>query len=224
MFKPLSTAYLAELLRYLQIGQGLALFKESTILNSFKSTGISLPNPDPILNRFTYNQESGNSSLSGLSDYDWRKMDRLAKKLSHSVYYLSVQNELLRHEIDRIKQVLATKQKQTAELRKAAKLYKEKIQQEKHTAREAAKEAREKERAKKAAQRAAQKSARNAEKALQLSQKGKRKASQPSLQSRKRQKRVVDAADATEVLEGASAAPTISTRHGRNVNHPNRYR
>ncbi|KAF1999364.1 hypothetical protein P154DRAFT_401375, partial [Amniculicola lignicola CBS 123094] len=124
---------------------------------------------------------------------DWRKIDRLvrsavkdqssqeAKKLSHSVHHLSVQNELLRHEIDGIKQVLATKQKrkkkgkaldlqqreeyhggavfwsprkireahvrqsireqeekeqqlqkaETAELRKAAKLYKEKIQQEK---------------------------------------------------------------------------------------------
>ena len=53
-----------------------------------------------------------------------------------------------------------------AELKKAAKLYKEKIRQEKRVAREAARKEKEKERAEKAAQRAAQKSARNAEKAL----------------------------------------------------------
>ncbi|KAF1973979.1 hypothetical protein BU23DRAFT_579960 [Bimuria novae-zelandiae CBS 107.79] len=68
MFKPLLTAYLAELLRYLYRSQGLASitkgdffplfwnawkasFKESTILSSFRATGISPPDPDPILNR-----------------------------------------------------------------------------------------------------------------------------------------------------------------------------
>lgn len=71
MFKPLSSAYSAELTRYLHSSQGLAsitksdffpLFwsawkaslKESTILTSFESTGISPPNPTPILNRFAY--------------------------------------------------------------------------------------------------------------------------------------------------------------------------
>ena len=60
-------------------------------------------------------------------------------------------------------------------------------------AREAAKVAREKERAEKAAERAREKEARDAAKALQSAQKGKRMASQPSIQSNKRQKRVVDA-------------------------------
>ena len=112
---------------------------------------------------------------------------------------------------------------ETAELKKAAKLYKEKIQQEKRIAREVAKEAKEKDRAKKAAQRAAQKSARDAEKALQLSQNGKRKALQTSLPRKKRQKRVVDASDINEALEGASAALTRSTRRGRSVRLPDRY-
>ena len=61
---------------------------------------------------------------------------------------------------------------ETAELRKAAKLYKEKIAQEKRMAREAAKVAREKERAEKAAERARKKEARNAAKVLQSIQKG----------------------------------------------------
>ncbi|KAF1971585.1 hypothetical protein BU23DRAFT_646054, partial [Bimuria novae-zelandiae CBS 107.79] len=87
IFKPLLTAYSAELSRYLYRSQGLASitkgdffplfwnawkasFKESTILSSFRATGISPPNPDPILNRFTQDQESGNSSSSGLSNHD----------------------------------------------------------------------------------------------------------------------------------------------------------
>ena len=55
---------------------------------------------------------------------------------------------------------------ETAELKKAAKLYKEKIAQEKRVAREAAKVAREEERAKKAAERARKKEARNTAKAI----------------------------------------------------------
>jgi hypothetical protein len=69
MFKPLSTAYSAELSKYLHKSQGLVpinkgdffplfwkawetSFKESTILKAFKATGILPPNPNPILNRF----------------------------------------------------------------------------------------------------------------------------------------------------------------------------
>ncbi|KAF1969455.1 hypothetical protein BU23DRAFT_477039, partial [Bimuria novae-zelandiae CBS 107.79] len=53
-------------------------FKELTILSSFRATGISPPNPNPILDRFAQDQESGDNSSSGLSDHDWRKIDRLA--------------------------------------------------------------------------------------------------------------------------------------------------
>ncbi|KAF1964916.1 hypothetical protein BU23DRAFT_593931 [Bimuria novae-zelandiae CBS 107.79] len=180
MFKPLLTAYLAELSRYLYRSQGLASitkddffplfwnawkasFKESTILSSFRATGISPPDPNPILDRFAQDQESGDNSSLGLSDHDWRKIDRLVRSA------------------------------------------------EKRNAREAAKKAKEKERAEKAAQRAAQKSARDAEKALQLSQ-------------RKRPKRVVNATDVGEASEGASAAPSKSTRSGRDVKLPDRFK
>jgi hypothetical protein len=303
MFKPLAAAYSAELSEYLHRSHGLASitkgdffplfwkaweasFRESTILSSFRATGISPPDPDPILDRFTHKEESGNSSSSGLSDHDWRKMDRLiqsavkdqgsqdTKKLRQSLHHVSVQNELLKHEIDGLKEALSIKKKrkkkgraldlqqrkeyhggavfwsprkirearvrqsireqeekehqlqkaETAELKKAAKLYQEKIQQEKRAVREAAKKAKAEERAEKATQRKAQKATCNAEKALQLSQRGKRKASQPSLQNSKRQRRGVNALDVREASEGASSTPAISTRCGRNVKLPDRYR
>ncbi|OAG09418.1 uncharacterized protein CC84DRAFT_1083219 [Paraphaeosphaeria sporulosa] len=263
MFKPLSTAYSEELSAYLHRSQGLASitkgdffplfwnawntsFKESTILSSFKSTGISPLDPSPILDRFTQDQEeSGDSSLSRLNDHDWRKLDRLVRsaakdqssrdtqKLRLSLHHLSVQNELLHHEIDGLRQALSIMEQEdneeqlqkaeTAELKKAAKLCKEKIRQERRAARDAAREAKEKERAEKAAQRAAQQSTRNAEKALQSSQKGKRKISQLSLQTRKRHKCAGDALAIREASEGASAAQTKTTRHGRNVKLPDRY-
>ncbi|KAF1971333.1 hypothetical protein BU23DRAFT_471486, partial [Bimuria novae-zelandiae CBS 107.79] len=102
-------------------------------------------------------------------------------------------------------------------LRKAAKLCKKKIIEEKRVAREAAKVAREKERAEKAAERAREKEARDAAKALQSAQKGKRKASQPSTQSNKRQKRVVNAVLTADALGAALVALTKTTRRGRNV-------
>jgi hypothetical protein len=66
------------------------------------------------------------------------------------------------------------------ELKAAAKLYKEKIAEEKRVAREAAKVLKEKARAEKAAKRAARMEAQNTNKSLQTSQVGKRKASQAS--------------------------------------------
>ncbi|OAG04339.1 uncharacterized protein CC84DRAFT_1187448 [Paraphaeosphaeria sporulosa] len=89
-----------------------ASFKESTILSSFKVSGISPPDPQPVLDRFTRSQESRESSLSSLSDHNWRKVDRLIRfKLRQSLHHLSVQNELLHHDIDGLRQALATKKK-----------------------------------------------------------------------------------------------------------------
>jgi len=307
LFKPLSSAYSAELTTHLQKSQGLlpikkgdffplfwkawmSSFKEETILKSFKATGISPFDPEVILQRFNDTtldeQVSRESSTSALSGSDWRKLDRLvrsavedqsskdAQKLSRSLHHISVQNELLRHEINGLKEALLVKKRhkkkgkpldlqqrqeyhggavfwsprkvrearvrqsvkeqeekerrlqkaETAKLRKAAKLYKEKIVEEKRVAREAAKVAREKERAEKAAERAREKEARDAAKALQSAQKGKRMASQPSIQSNKRQKRVVDAVLTTDASGAASAAPTKTTRRGRNVKLPCKYK
>lgn len=306
LFKPLSSAYSAELTTYLQKSQGLvpikkgdffplfwkawiSSFQEEIILKSFEATSISPFNPEVILKRFTKTtqdkQGSRESSTSVLSGSDWRKLDRLvrsvvegqssknAQKLSHSFHHISVQNELLRYEINGLKEALLAKEKykkkskpldlqqrqeyhggavfwsprkvrearvrqsmkeqeekerqlqkaETAELRKAAKLCKERIAEEKRVAQEAAKVAREKERAEMAAERARQKEAYNAEKAPRSTQKGKRKASQPSIQSNKRQKRVVDAVATEEASGAASAAPTKTTRRGRNVKLPSKY-
>ncbi|KAF1969603.1 hypothetical protein BU23DRAFT_476170, partial [Bimuria novae-zelandiae CBS 107.79] len=52
----------------------------------------------------------------------------------------------------------------------------------------------------------------------------KRKASQPSPQSRKRQKRVINATDVREALKGASAALTKSTRSSRDVKLLDRFK
>ena len=94
-------------------------FTKETILKSFEATGIAPLNPNVILDRFTRNaseaSDSRESSVSILSGEDWRKIERLikstvkdqsskdAKKLSRSLYHISVQNELLHHEIDGLK-------------------------------------------------------------------------------------------------------------------------
>ena len=109
----------------------------------------------------------------------------------------------------------------------ASKLYKEKLDQEKRVAREALKVEREKakaDKAKQAAERARQQEARNAEKSLQLPQKGKRKASRPPIQSKKRQKRVVAAVGGAKAAEVSAAPPTVTTSRGRSVNLPSKYR
>jgi len=306
LFKPLSSAYSAQLTAYLQDSQGLvpikkgnffslfwkawiSTFQAELILKSFKATSVSPFNPEVILKRFTTEQDSrerSTSSTSAFSGEDWRRIERLvrstvedqsskeARKLRSSLHHISVQNELLHNEVRGLRKALSIKKKhkkkgkpldlqqrqeyhggavfwsprkvreararqsvkvqeekeqqlqkdETAELRKAAKLYKEKIAEEKRVAREAAKVAREKEKAEKAAERARKKEARNAAKALQTAQKGKRKASQPPTQSNKRQKRVVDAVVAAEASGAASAAPPRTTRHGRNVKLPSKYK
>jgi hypothetical protein len=140
MFKPLST----ELSNYLHKSQGLlpikkggffpllweawvSSFKETTILKSFKATGIAPLNPNVVLKRFSNTtldkQESRESSTSVLSTFNWRKMEQLvrvavkdqatteAKKLSRLLHSLQVQNELLHHENNGLREALAVKKK-----------------------------------------------------------------------------------------------------------------
>ncbi|KAF1936086.1 hypothetical protein EJ02DRAFT_355103, partial [Clathrospora elynae] len=116
---------------------------------------------------------------------------------------------------------------QTKEIKAAAQLYKLQIAEQKRVAREAAKENRERMKAEKAAQTAeharikqAQNEAQNTEKALQLSQKGKRKASsKPSTQKRRKVAREV-----VEVEEPAPAPPPRTSRRGRNINLPKKFK
>ncbi|KAK1912874.1 hypothetical protein P3342_004810 [Pyrenophora teres f. teres] len=123
LFKPLSQAYSNELTNHLHKAQGLTLIKkgdffplfwsawissftESLILKAFEATGIWPMDANVILRRFASTPDAERSSSSGLSDHDWRKLDRLvraafndshqyeARKLRSSVHHISVQYEL----------------------------------------------------------------------------------------------------------------------------------
>jgi hypothetical protein len=140
LFKPLSQAYFNELTSYLHKTQGLipiekgdffplfwsawiSTFTESLILKAFEATGIWPMDANVILRRFGSTPEPERISSSGLSDHDWRKLDRLvraavndshqyeARKLRSSVHYLSVQHELLKHEKEALKKALQHKKK-----------------------------------------------------------------------------------------------------------------
>ena len=87
-------------------------------MKAFEATGIWPMDANVILRRFASTLEAEISSSSGLSDSDWRKIDRLvraavtdshqyeARKLRSSVHYLSVQNKLLKHENKGLKETL----------------------------------------------------------------------------------------------------------------------
>jgi hypothetical protein len=140
LFKPLSQAYSNELTNHLHKAQGLipikkgdffplfwsawiSSFTENLILKAFEATGIWPMDANVILRRFASTPEAERSSSSGLSDHDWRKMDRLvraavtnshqyeARKLRSSVHHLSVQNELLKHEVEGLREALQHKEK-----------------------------------------------------------------------------------------------------------------
>ncbi|KNG47788.1 hypothetical protein TW65_05467 [Stemphylium lycopersici] len=76
-----------------------------------------------ILRRFASTPEAERSSSSGLSDSDWRKMDRFvraavtdshqyeARKLRSSIHHLSVENELLKHKVGGLEEALQHKKK-----------------------------------------------------------------------------------------------------------------
>ena len=140
LFKPLSQAYSNELTNHLHKAQGLipikkgdffplfwsawiSSFTESLILKAFEASGIWPMDANVILRRFASTPEAERSSSSGLSDYDWRKLDQLvrvavndshqykARKLRSSVHHLSIQNKLLKHENEGLKEALQHKKK-----------------------------------------------------------------------------------------------------------------
>jgi hypothetical protein len=94
MFKPLSSAYSAQVAAFMERCQGLtnitkrdfypmfmaaweSSFKPATILKAFKATGLSPFNPDVILKRFNPPAQSSDSDSSALSASDWRKIQQL---------------------------------------------------------------------------------------------------------------------------------------------------
>jgi hypothetical protein len=101
MFKPLSSAYSAQLAGFIERCQGLtsmskrdfypmfiaaweALFKKATILKAFEATGISPSNPEVILKRFHQQAQSASSEdsdSSALSASNWRKIESLVRQV-----------------------------------------------------------------------------------------------------------------------------------------------
>jgi hypothetical protein len=97
MFKPLSSAYSAQIASFMERSQGLtsvskrdfypmfmaaweASFKEATILKAFKATSLSPFYPEVILNRFNQPAQLGqlsDSDSSALSALNWRKTETL---------------------------------------------------------------------------------------------------------------------------------------------------
>ena len=109
LFKPLSTAYSAELASFMERCQGICSitkrdffrffykawttsFKESTILKAFEVTGLSPLNPQVVLKKFTIpvderdRPSSSDSSTSVLSASDWRKIERLLRQVVEDMY------------------------------------------------------------------------------------------------------------------------------------------
>ncbi|KAF1973742.1 hypothetical protein BU23DRAFT_463921 [Bimuria novae-zelandiae CBS 107.79] len=146
MFRPLSGAYSALLSDFIYNSEGLTritkrdfwgMFKEawgqtfiqSTILSAFKATGLSPFMPDVILKKFNLEDaerpSSSDSSSSVLSASDWRKIERLLRKvvsdiqdqktrqLSSTIHSISVRNTLLELENKRLRHALTQKKRPT---------------------------------------------------------------------------------------------------------------
>lgn len=144
LFKPLSTAYSTELTKYLTESQGITAitkrdffrlfnqawettFKPKTILSGFEKCGLQPFNPDRVLERFNRNNDerpsSSESSRSVLKAEDWRRIEKLLKrvvinyrdpntqKLSNTIHALSVQNLLLTDEITGLRKALQNEKK-----------------------------------------------------------------------------------------------------------------
>jgi hypothetical protein len=135
LFKPLSSAYQAEISAFMERSQGLvsmskrdffplfyrawqASFKETTILKAFEATGLSPFNPEVILQRFPPPASSSDSESSELSASNWRKTERLlrqvvkdrgdrqAQKLSQAFHQISTQKTLLEYEVKGLREAL----------------------------------------------------------------------------------------------------------------------
>jgi hypothetical protein len=101
MFKPLSSAYSAQVAAFMERCQGLTsmskrdfypmfraawetAFKQETILKAFEATGLSPFNPKMILKRFnkeTIPENLSDSDSSALSADNWRETERLLREV-----------------------------------------------------------------------------------------------------------------------------------------------
>ena len=105
----------------------ISTFTQGLILKSFEATGIAPLQPNVILHRFAepspQASDASGSSSSTYSGKDWLKIETLLRKvakdesskelrkISRSLHHISVQNQLLHHEIAGLKEVLKTQKK-----------------------------------------------------------------------------------------------------------------
>ncbi|KAF1359592.1 hypothetical protein EJ07DRAFT_166150 [Lizonia empirigonia] len=244
MFKPLSTAYKRHLTDVLHNSQGLlqirkgdsfpifwAAWKDpftvANIQKSFEATGIEPKDPGVILQRFTHTpptdddvDNDANTIVAAVDMGSCRSIQRLlsisvkdidsieSKKLSEVVHNLQAQYQLQQDELLGLKQALTTKKKQKVmnqQLRDANKAYKLKIHQEKLEARRVAKVEREQRKAEEVAERQRKK----------------------ETQEANLKKRVVEGlggAESVDAPDAPSPPPPITTRRGRSVTLPMKYR
>jgi hypothetical protein len=136
------------------------------------------------------------------------------------------QAEITRKDAEKIAE--KARKKTVKELSKAKKALAEKVLEEKRIERERLKVVKEKEKADKAAEAQRKKQESDYQKAIQTSQRGKRKASRPPPKQQKRQKVSSGGAIGGRSLDrpqpAASPQPTRTTRLGRNVTLPSKFR
>jgi hypothetical protein len=144
-FKPLSTSYSTKLGDYLFKTQGLLAVQKGDffplfwsawesslttklVRKAFKATGICPMNADVVVQHFSNKVDNKSKPQpSALLPANWRQMDRLihsavkdtaaedSQKLSQTLHQLQVQNEVLQHEKNRLRDTLtAKKQRKTA--------------------------------------------------------------------------------------------------------------
>ncbi|KAF1346418.1 hypothetical protein EJ07DRAFT_32351, partial [Lizonia empirigonia] len=259
-FAPLAHFYTIELTEYLQRSLGwlpvkkgdffplfwrawVRSFTESTVLSSFRVTGIYPPDSSQVLDRFTHGTpeaaENSDSSTSVYSGDDWVKIQSLinaavkdndsreTRKLHRTLHHLSVQNQLIHHELHGLKEAVKTRNKHNKKPKQAREEKKEIQEREKverRIAREEKKKVRERERVEQAAEKQRQKDAHNAAKTIRMSQTGKKRALLASTQKSKRQKRVVDAMGGAQAREASPSPPPVTTSCGRNVRLPSKFK
>ncbi|KAF1348359.1 hypothetical protein EJ07DRAFT_141682 [Lizonia empirigonia] len=221
-------------------------FHSTNILKSFRCTGLSPFDPRQILDRFQSDHGSrpftSDSTTSVISASDWRKIERLlrgvvedmydreAKKLSQTIHTIAVQKTLLQHENERLREALINEKKRPR-LWNDQKRLKQQLQEERRLGRMAAKVSREEAAAVKAREksRAAvdRELAKQLQDDLQLSKKSKRqsiKVSKSLQLSELPVATVVDDLVGGEPSASSSALPTTTTRRGRNIILPSKFK
>jgi hypothetical protein len=130
----------------------------------------------------------------------------------------------IQHRKDEDKLANTKRIKDNKELSQQKKEVKERQAAEARAERDRKKKVKEQEQAEEAARKQGEKEQKDLEKAIQTSQTGKRKASRPLPKQQKRQKRVGGGVASSVAIEAALAQPARTSRGGRNIKTPAKFR